>query len=102
MKNIFITKLLSKFSRRQLLVGGILIVAFLGFTLFSNYGLLNRIKLEVRKNELKEQIRTDKHTKDSLRLYIKRLETDMSEIERVAREKYGMIKPGEKIYYIEQ
>ncbi|MFW6276782.1 MAG: FtsB family cell division protein [Bacteroidota bacterium] len=39
---------------------------------------------------------------DSLKQRIKMLQKDTSEIERVAREKYGMVKPGEKVYILKE
>ena len=72
----------------------------LGFLLFSNYGLYTRLKLRDEKIKLEKEINSEKKVQDSLKKAIKKLENDNFEIERVAREKYGMIKPGEKVYLI--
>jgi cell division protein DivIC len=57
--------------------------------------------LESEKTELKEKISKAKKETDSLKHRIDELKTNELEIERVAREKYGMKKKGETIYIIE-
>jgi cell division protein FtsB len=39
---------------------------------------------------------------DSLHNQIKLLENDDYEVEKIAREKYGMVKPGEKVFFKSQ
>ena len=39
---------------------------------------------------------------DSLRIVLERMETDPDFLEKVAREKFGMIKPGEHLYRIKK
>jgi cell division protein FtsB len=73
---------------------------FLSLVLFSNYGIIKRFALEGRKSELYKELGENKRTIDSLRQRIHALESDSTEIERIAREEYGMIKPGEKVYII--
>lgn len=70
------------------------------FVFFSNHGLVNRISLEFQKIELEKKISEAKKTQDSLNKQIKLLDSNSKEIEQIAREKYGMIKPGEKVYYV--
>lgn len=75
---------------------------FMTFVLFSRYGLINRLELESAKNELKDKIAAEIQRGDSLKAVIHGLKYDTTEIERIAREKYGMVKEGEKVYYIEK
>ncbi|MGB9771898.1 MAG: FtsB family cell division protein [Candidatus Kapaibacteriota bacterium] len=67
---------------------------------FSNFGFLNKRKLEKEKKELLNEIKNELNIRDSLENRIKMLETDSLEIEKVAREKYGLVKEGEEIYAI--
>ena len=84
--------------KKSFWIGGLIIVAVFGFLLFSSYGLFKSIKLSSeRYDRIDEKIELKK-LNDSLRKKIKQLKIDTLEIERVAREKYGMIEPGEKIY----
>jgi cell division protein FtsB len=73
---------------------------FLSLVLFSNYGIIKRFALEGRKNELYKDLRANKKIIDSLNQRIDVLESDSTEMERLAREEYGMIKPGEKVFII--
>jgi cell division protein FtsB len=86
----------------KLIITLILLAVVLGFLLFSNYGLYTRLKLRDQKNDLKQQILNEQRIQDSLKREINKLKIDKNEIERVAREKYGMIKPGEKVFLIEK
>lgn len=74
---------------------------FVAFILFSDTGIFKRFSLESQKAELIEKIDNAKNESDSLRKRVKMLKNDNEEIERVAREKYGMKKKGETIYLIE-
>lgn len=91
-----------KRSKKFVIMIGILLVFVSAFVLFSNYGLVNRIKLENRKKELIEDFAEKEKSSDSLRKTVKLLKENKEEIERIAREKYGMIKPGEKVYVIKE
>jgi cell division protein FtsB len=77
-------------------------ILVLYFVLFSNSGLVKRFSLESEKAELQEKILKAKMQNDSLKHRIELLKSDELEIERVAREKYGMKKKGETIYLIEE
>lgn len=91
----------SSFTRH--LVVGVVIFSVLFVALFlSNYGLLKRFELEVEEYGLKSEIQRLKQVHDSLSTRIEDAERDTFEIEKVAREKYGLVKPGEKIFFIEQ
>jgi len=86
-------------NRKLTILVGALLLAVLMIT-FSNKGLLRRIMLE---NELKDKQQRIQTLKNDIRL----LETDRDKlhrdnltIEHVAREKHGMVKPGEIVYRI--
>lgn len=87
---------------RHIVIGMILLSFLFVIIFFSNYGVLKRINLELESNDMKEEINALNKTHDSLMLRIKEAETDTFEIEKVAREKYGLVKPGEKIFFIEK
>jgi cell division protein FtsB len=62
--------------------------------------LLQRVKLEIEKRELEREIEQIQIENSKLRSQINMLETDLKYIEKIAREKYGMVKDGEVIYKI--
>lgn len=79
-----------------------LIPVFVAFILinfvFSEFGIINIISLKMERSDLRSKILQEKHKRDSLRSRIQCLEQDSTEIERLAREYYGMLKPGESLY----
>jgi cell division protein FtsB len=96
--NDFIRKLSDlRFKKKLILVISVLAFIF-GFILFSPYGVIKSIKLASEKKANYEKLKHFINENDSLRKKIKEMYTDKLEIERIAREKYGMIKKGEKMY----
>ena len=77
-------------------------VLALAFVLFSNYGVIKRVSLELNKTDLIESISQKELIKDSLKTRVEQLKTDDTEIERIARQKYGMVKPNEEVYFKKQ
>ncbi|MBX3043663.1 MAG: septum formation initiator family protein [Candidatus Kapabacteria bacterium] len=94
-KNIF-----NNPKRRAIIIGVSVIMIFFAVILFSDYGLLNRFKLEYKKLTLKREIEEKNRISDSLRQEIELLKSDPATIERIAREKYGMKRKNEEVYYL--
>lgn len=86
-------------NKKATAVGGVIFVGFL-FLLFAENGLLRRLKLERDRAALIEKIRIAEDEQKRLREQSRALDGDKKAIEKVAREKYGMIRPGEKVYKI--
>lgn len=72
----------------------------LTYIVFSPSGIINRILLYGKKKELINKIEIENKTRDSLEKQITKIMKDTTEIEKIAREKYGMKLPGEKIYIV--
>lgn len=85
----------------NIIFNGILIALLLHLT-FAEKGLVKRIKLEIESKKLKKKIETIEKENDSLKQKIYKLEINPKEIERIAREKYGMAKEGEEVYIIKE
>lgn len=68
------------------------------FGFFSGFGAVTRWQLESDCSTLRNDIVRGKQGADSLRAYLDALQFDTLEIERLARERYGMIKSGEVVY----
>lgn len=77
-----------------------LVIIVLAYVLFSASGIINRILLSQKQSELLQKITSENKTKDSLEKQIQKINKDTTEIEKIAREKYGMKYPGEKIYIV--
>jgi cell division protein FtsB len=65
-----------------------------------SYGLIQLWRLQQRQAALDREVMRLQVQQDSLRREIHLLQTDSTYIEKVARERYKMGKPGEKIYKI--
>ena len=78
----------------------VFLILVIYFFVFSNNGFLMRVKLESEKKQLEKQLETELKKQDSLKSKIMEIQTSNQELERIAREKYGMTKEGEKIYKI--
>jgi cell division protein FtsB len=98
MSSLFKKIIPSKPKKNSTFIWILIISIVLAFVIFSNFGIIKRIELEVEKNELKSDIKREQIINDSLKKQIELLEKDSIEIERLAREKYGLIKPGEKVF----
>lgn len=89
-------------TRKRMLVIGILSAAIIAFGLLSNHGLLSRWSLSSEQSTLSGEITNLRMREDSLRGLIHSLEQDTLAIERLARERYGYIRPGERVYRIQR
>ena len=62
------------------------------------YSLLEMRRLEREKTLEAERLRQTRGEVNQLRSWSDSLEHDSATLERIARERYGMIKPGERLY----
>tara|TARA_B100001123_G_C15067315_1_gene930170 strand:- start:284 stop:598 length:315 start_codon:yes stop_codon:yes gene_type:complete len=83
------------------------LLAWLSFALFlvihlifNDLGLIKMYELKSKKNQLHTEIQNIKSKIKDKNQEIKSLETDLAFIERIAREKYKMVKKGEKVYRV--
>lgn len=89
--------------KRRVVVFAVIIAVIIGAViLFSDYGLIKLFNLQYQKAELDEQIALEYKKRDSLINEIKAMRNDTNEIERIARDKYGLIKSGEEIIIIKK
>jgi cell division protein FtsB len=89
-------------TRRKITLAAIAAVPVLVIITFGNRGILKRVDLELRRDQLSEQVQQQHAISDSLRSEIQRLKTDTAAVEQLAREKYGMVRPGERIYRVDE
>lgn len=90
----------TKFKRLYIVGFSFLVVLFV--FLFTSHGLLKRAELESQRTKLHSDILIEKQKRDSLKTIIKTLRYDTTEIERIAREKFGMVKDGEEVIYFKK
>lgn len=85
--------------QRLFTITGLTLVV-VAFVLFSNYGIVTRLSLMSEADQLEQTMTALKATSDSLRRQVRILESDSTEIERLARERYGYIRPNEEVFII--
>jgi len=76
----------------------ILLCALLYFSLTSESSFLNLYLSSSKNKAMEQEIKKLNETVDSLKETIEKLKSDTAYIERIAREKLGMAKKGEKVY----
>jgi cell division protein FtsB len=86
--------------KKRYLWAGIGLLVVSGYIFFSNYGIYEGWQLENEKANIDADIQYQHFIRDSLKKVIRRLDKDDGEIERLARERYGMIKPGEEVLFV--
>ena len=79
-----------------LLVG----IPIVGYVLLNPHGIIQRVRLELAKREMAEKLREAELEQERLQDLSKRLENDKRTIEKIAREKYGMLREGETVYKV--
>ena len=78
------------------LIGILMALTFI----FGDHGLLQLYKLKKEKNKIQNHISNFREEKEELVSEKHRLENDIDYIEKLAREKYRMAKPGEKVFKV--
>lgn len=72
------------------------------FILFSNRGIVKKMSLEAEKKDMQEKVRQAQIENQKLLEQSKILDTADQAIEKIAREKYGMIRDGETVYKVKK
>ena len=71
-----------------------------GVVLFGDHGVIQRIRLSSRKSDLQAKIIEADQESKRLQAESRALDGDAKAIEKVAREKHGMIREGETVYKV--
>jgi cell division protein FtsB len=84
----------------KLIFAGVVTVCLVG-VIFGEFGLLRIVQLKQESSELHAQITEAKIRKRILERQKDELENDLTKVEELAREEYGLYKPGEKVFLFE-
>ena len=87
-----------KLRGRHLLAGAVLAVALYYAALGGEYSALDLLRLKRDRRAAEAELARTRREADSLRAQATKLERDPATIERVARERFGMIREGETLY----
>lgn len=83
---------------RHLLAGLVLAVALYYAALGGEYSAVDLLRLKRDRRAAETELAGTRREVDSLRVRATKLERDRATIERVARERFGMIREGETLY----
>lgn len=88
------------YQRKRFFAYLLILLVILSYAVFGKKGILQRVELEMENRQLKEKLRNEEDKSLMLQKEIEELKTSDKKIEKVAREKYSMVKDGEEIYKI--
>ncbi|HMT12377.1 MAG TPA: septum formation initiator family protein [Ignavibacteria bacterium] len=86
--------------RKKFFLYLLVLLLILGYAVFGKKGILQRVELEMENRELREKLKTEQDKSLMLQKEIEDLKTSDKKIEKVAREKYNLVKDGEEIYKV--
>ena len=78
------------------------IICSIAMLIFNDFGLLKLLKLQRQHQDLEDSLTALLLQQEKLHLEITKLETDKEYIEKIAREKFMMVLPGEKVYRVQE
>jgi len=90
------------FGNKGLVVALLVGMPVFSFILFSPRGVIKRISLDAERARLEEQVAAAEAEQGELLRQSRDLDHDLAVIEKIAREKYGMIRPGETVYKVKK
>ena len=82
---------------------GIVFLIFFSFAIifiFGDHGLLKLYNIKNERKIIQKKIAQLREEKEILKNEKSKIENDLDYIEKIAREKYKMVKPGEKIFKV--
>jgi cell division protein FtsB len=88
------------FHRRRFFIYLVVLLAIISFAVFGKKGILQRVELEMENRQLKEKLAGEQQKTLMLQKEIEEIKTSDKKIEKVAREKFGMVKEGEEVYKV--
>lgn len=101
-RNLFrsVGKKMFKARRRSIItIAGAILLLYL---LFDNKGIVARIRLEMQQQEMTEKVKAAEEETKQLQSNLKALQGDKKTIEKIAREKHGMVREGETVYRVKK
>ena len=85
---------------KRAMIGLVVGLPLILFLFFGNHGIVQRIRLQNQKSELEVKILQAESETKQLQVESKALDGDRKAIEKLAREKHGMIREGETVYKV--
>jgi len=89
------------YHRRRMILYLIVLLLIVSYAVFGKKGILQRVELEMENKELQRKLKDEQDKTLMLQKEIEELKSSDKKVEKVAREKYGMLKDGEEIYKVQ-
>jgi cell division protein FtsB len=70
------------------------------FAVYGEHGLLHLVRLQGEQRALEQTAFQLQQQNEKLRIHITKLQTDDRYLERLARERLGLVRPGEIVYRV--
>ena len=80
----------------------VITAVFIMVLVLNDFGLITYLKLKNKHKALDEELHQLLVQQNDLRLEINKLQTDQDYIEQIARERFMMVKPGERVYRVKE
>ena len=87
--------------KRSIMILSFVLLAVCSLIL-NDFGLIKLFQLQNRHSELKNELNNLLIQQAELNEDIQRLQTDENYIQKIAREKYMMVEPGERVYRVQE
>jgi len=87
--------------RRRFFLYLLILLLIISYAVFGKKGILQRVELEMENRELQQKLKDEQEKTLYLQKQIEELKNSQKMIDKVAREKFGMVKDGEEIYKIQ-
>ena len=84
-------------------IQGLILLIFLSLIIvfiFGDHGLLKLYKIKNQRKKIQTHITQLRNEREQAKEKKNKIENDLNYIEKMAREKYKMVKPGEKIFKV--
>lgn len=101
-RNAVAARLKKILRHKHTVLAAMIVVPVVSFVTFSNRGILKRFNLEAEKGAMQEKVRDASREQSRLQELSRSLDKDQKAIEKVAREKYGMVREGETVYKVKK
>ena len=90
------------FIQQQFFKGIVLLICFslIIIFIFGDHGILKLFRIKNERKIIQKEISELRIQKEKLKNEKIKIESDLDYIEKIAREKYKMVKPGEKIFKV--
>ena len=80
----------------------IITAVFIIILVLNDFGFITYLKLKNKHKALDKELQRLLVQQNDLRSEINKLQTDQDYIEKIAREKFMMVKPGERVYRVKE